>query len=201
LIRKITLTGNVSTIAGSAGVAGTSDGIGSAARFNSPRGIAVDSSGNIYVSDTNNHIIRKMGSNGTVSKFAGFPSVIGTTDGLGQFASFKNPLGIHLDSSGYLYVAYSGNRLIRRITPDGSVTTAFVITTPQYATVDSFGNLFFTSGFKIQTASRCIYSAFGNKTCLQSGFLGIARSIESGNPIQCTNLTVETNTTCCYISN
>ena len=59
-IRKITPTGEVTTLAGLAGTSGTTDGSGEDARFNSPGGVAVDSAGNIYVADTNNHAVRKM---------------------------------------------------------------------------------------------------------------------------------------------
>lgn len=119
-IRKVTSAGVVTTIAGSAQVYGSADGAD--ARFNSPSGIAVDSSGNVYVADSGNNTIRKITSAG-VSTLAGSAGVAGSSDGMGTAASFNNPQGITVGSSGNLYVADTGNHTIRKITPDGNVTT------------------------------------------------------------------------------
>ncbi len=122
-IRKITPDGTVTTLAGSAGTAGSTDGTGTAAQFNSPTGVTVDSSGNVYVADTVNHMIRKITSTGVVTTLAGAANSSGTTDGSGTFARFSSPTGVSVDSSGNVYVADDGNRAIRKITPDGTVTT------------------------------------------------------------------------------
>ena len=113
----------VSTLAGSAGQTGTSDGQGAAARFTFPTGIAVDSSGSIYVADQSYHIIRKITSGGLVSTFAGSAGQVGSSDGQGAAARFRGPFGIAIDSSGAIYVADSENQLIRKITPGGLVST------------------------------------------------------------------------------
>jgi streptogramin lyase len=122
IIRKITPAGAVSTIAGKVGVSGAADGADTAARFNLPEGIAVDASGNVYVADNSNNEIRKITSSGVVSTLAGKGSA-GKANGNGTSASFNSPFGLAVDASGNIYVADSGNNLIRKITPGGAVTT------------------------------------------------------------------------------
>ncbi len=85
-------------------------------------GIAVDGSGNIYVADATNSLIRKITATGIVSTFAG-TGFQGSVNGTGTQASFNTPEGLTIDGSGNLYVADSGNNLIRMITPAGVVTT------------------------------------------------------------------------------
>ena len=123
IIRKITSAGVVSTFAGTAGSQGSTTGTGSAARFSNPRGVAVDGSGNIFVADTNNHIIRKITSAGIVSTFAGTAGSSGSTDGTGSAARFNNPQGVAVDVSGNVFVADSNNNVIRKITIGGVATT------------------------------------------------------------------------------
>ena len=120
-IRKVTPGGVVTTLAGSPGVWGTADGTGSAARFNSPNGMAVDASGNLYVADQDT--IRKVTPGGAVTTLAGSPGVSGTTDGTGSAARFNAPWGVAVDASGNVYVADNGNDTIRKVTPGGMVTT------------------------------------------------------------------------------
>jgi tetratricopeptide (TPR) repeat protein/sugar lactone lactonase YvrE len=122
-VRKITSAGVVSTIAGLAGNAGSADGAGSVARFNSPIAAALDSAGNVYVADSGNHTIRKITAAGVVSTIAGLAGNAGSTDGIGSLARFNNPDGIAVDGSGNIYVAESANHTIRKITPDGLVST------------------------------------------------------------------------------
>lgn len=118
-IRKITPTGTVSTLAGS--TSGNADGVGSTAQFSSPRGVAVDVNGNVYVADAGNSRIRKITPAGTVTTIAG--STGGFTDATGASARFDEPAGLVVDSSGNIYVADDENERIRKITPDGAVTT------------------------------------------------------------------------------
>jgi sugar lactone lactonase YvrE len=122
-IRKITPAGVVTTLAGSAGQSGTADGIGASARFYFPVGIAVDGSGNVYVSDSWNSTIRKITPAGLVSTFAGSPGLSGFADGTGSQARFYYPYGLATDASGNVYVEDSGNNETRMITPAGVVTT------------------------------------------------------------------------------
>jgi len=122
VVRKVTEGGVVTTIAGS-GVQGYSDGTGTAASFNDPTGISVDLSGNIYVADYGNNIVRKVTPAGVVTTIAGSVLHAGSSDGTGPVASFNGPAGVGVDSSGNVYVADSGNDTIRKIDPTGFVTT------------------------------------------------------------------------------
>jgi len=122
-IRKITSAGAVSTLAGSPGNSGTANGAGSTARFNQPRGVAVDATGHVYVADRDNHTIRKITPTGTVSTIAGLGGAAGSVDGPAAVARFRSPAGVAVDNAGNVYVADLGNHTIRRITPGGMVTT------------------------------------------------------------------------------
>ena len=122
-VRKISASGIVATLAGAPGVSGSADGKGTAGRFSNPYGIAVDSAGNAYVADTNNDTVRRITPGGVVTTFAGAAGIPGSADGAGPSARFNQPFGIAVDSSGTVYVADSGNSTIRKITPDGTVTT------------------------------------------------------------------------------
>ena len=122
-VRKITAAGTVSTFAGTPGQPGSADGTGAAARFSTPRGIAVDSAGNVYVSDTGNDTIREITPTGSVTTLAGTAGVAGMADGTGAAAEFSGPQGIATDGSGNVYVADSFNNRIREIAPGGVVTT------------------------------------------------------------------------------
>ena len=122
-IRKITPAGDVTTLAGSAGQSGSTDGTGSAARSYYPVGVAVGIGGNVYVADTYNRTIRKITSAGEVTVLAGRAGQIGSTDGTGSAARFNYPTGVAVDSTGNVYVAESGTSTIRKITPAAVVTT------------------------------------------------------------------------------
>jgi hypothetical protein len=124
-IRKVLASnGTVTTLAGLAGAAGSSDGSGSLARFNYPAGMAVDSLGNLFVADTDNHTIREIQSSGLVSTLAGLAGVSGAADGTGNAVRFNSPSDVAVDASNNVYVADTDNDTIRMLVPStGAVTT------------------------------------------------------------------------------
>lgn len=112
--------GSTRVLAG--GIEGYREGIGAAAAFNTPSGIALDKQGNVYVADTGNHVIRKIAADGTVSTLAG-SGIAGFADGQGAQAQFNGPVGVAVDAAGVVYVADTYNDRIRKIALDGTVTT------------------------------------------------------------------------------
>jgi sugar lactone lactonase YvrE len=120
-IRAISQKGDVTTLAGT-GKSGFVNGTGTAASFSGPTGVAVDSSGSVYVADLGNVVVRKINSAGVVSTLAG-SGKFGFADGVGVAASFNDPAGVAVDSSGNVYVADVVNEAIRKISPAGVVTT------------------------------------------------------------------------------
>ncbi|MYN19487.1 gluconolaconase [Rugamonas sp. FT107W] len=119
-IRKIAPDGTTTTLAGA--VEGYAEGAGKAAAFNTPSGLAIDAAGNLYVADTGNNAIRKITPDGTVSTLAG-DGLAGDKDGRGAAAQFNGPVGVAVDAAGVVYVADTYNDRIRRIAPNGDVTT------------------------------------------------------------------------------
>jgi len=122
-VRKIASGGVVTTLAGTLSSGGSSDGLATAASFKGPGGIAIDASGDLFVADTQNNAIRKITPTGSVSTYAGTAGVVGSSDGTGPAAQFSRPGGIAADGAGNIFVADSGNNVIRRIAPGGVVTT------------------------------------------------------------------------------
>ncbi len=172
-IRQITLPGGVvTTYAGISG-GGYSNGPKASALFNTPKGIAVDSAGNVYVADTGNMVVRKI-AGGVVSTLAGDPAtafLAGYNDGAGSgarfselatFSPFGGPCGIAVDSDGYVYVTDQGNpaslrgHMLRKITPGGSVTTlAGTVSTPGAANGTGAGAGFrFPGGVAVDGAGK-----------------------------------------------
>jgi len=120
LIRKISPGGIVSNIAGN-GDRGAKDSSVSFASFYLPGAITLDSTGNLYVADTYNNMIRKISPEGFVSTIAG-KTVRGSANGKGVAASFSHPAGIVVDKEGNIYISDMENNKIRKISPDGMVT-------------------------------------------------------------------------------
>jgi len=144
----------ITLLAGNATTGGFADAKGTAARFSTPRGLAVDASGNVYVADPGNFTIRRIASDGTVTTFAGLHGVSGTGNGKGTGARFSLPTALTIDADGNLFVV--DDTRIRKITPDGTVTTVTTLNfgafgveaqnLPAGIAVDSAGNLYVTSG-------------------------------------------------------
>ncbi|WP_321961445.1 NHL repeat-containing protein [Paraburkholderia sp. J7] len=187
-IRKITPAGVVTTLAGST-TAGSADGTSTAASFNSPFGVAVDTGGNVFVADTVNNEIRKVTSAGVVTTIAGSPTA-GSADGAGAAASFNTPFGLAVDKSGNIYVADSSNNEIRKVTASGVVTTFAGSTTagaadgngtaasfhlPYKVTFDASGNLYV--GDTMNYAIRRITPSGDVATIAGSGSRGSANGI------------------------
>ena len=116
-IKKYAIAGwNAGAVLAGSGAEGSADGTGTAAGFSYPRAVTVDGSGNVYVADTNNHLIRKITAAGVVTAIAGTKGVPGAQDGYGLSTSFNYPQGIAYDAvKTVLYVSDSFNHRIRRI--------------------------------------------------------------------------------------
>src|SRR6266508_1760997 len=165
-IRKITPAGVVSTLAGMAGVIGSTDAAGAAASFFLPRGVATDSAGNVYVADTTNHTIRKVTPPGVVPRPAGTAGTPGSTDATGAAASFNFPRDVATDGAGNVYVAEFGNNTIRKITPAGVVTT-LAGTAGSVGSADGAGaaaSFNFPSGVATDSASNVYVADTNNST-------------------------------------
>jgi sugar lactone lactonase YvrE len=160
-IRRITSVGVVTTIAGTAGTFGSSDGTGAAASFAGPWGLALDAAAaNLYIADPYNWTIRKLViATAAVTTVAGHNGIAGAADGTGMAAQFANPVAISADGANNLFVADSDNNTIRKITIPGAVVTTFVgsiggrgyvngtgsaahFSDPHIVVSDSLGNLF-----------------------------------------------------------
>jgi len=157
-------TAALSILAGDATAEGTMDATGTAARFKAPRGLAIDSSGNLYVADTGNFTIRKITPEGVVTTVAGAAGSSGTAEGSAGNARFANPVAVAINGSGTLYVA--DNLRIRSITSSGQVSTPFTVAVgtgvaagsmvsamPGAIAIDSNGNLFITNAYGTRRVS------------------------------------------------
>jgi len=193
-IRKVTAGGVVTTLVGTAGMQGSVDGTGAAARFNSPSGVAVDSAGNVYVADTNNYTIRKVTAGGVVTTLAGTAGMAGSVDGTGAAARFSDPTGVAVDSASNVYVADSSNFTIREVTAGGVVTTlagsalrtgnadgkgaAVRFNRPTGVVVDGAGNVYVTD--TLNATIRKI-TPFGNTTTV-AGMAGVTGIVLGAAP-------------------
>ena len=120
-IRRIGPDGTTTTVAGT-GTAGLRDGVGRDALFHNPRAVAVGPDGAVYIADAGNNKIRRLASDARVTTLAGAGRA-GFADGPGARAELNGPAGLVVDADGVVYVADTLNHRIRRIRPDGTVTT------------------------------------------------------------------------------
>ena len=153
----------VQTYFAGTGLSGGTDGAGGVAMFSSPASLCIDAQDNLYLADSGNHRIRKITPSGQVSTVAG--STAGYVDAQGTAAQFDRPYGIAIDGSGNLYVADTNNKRIRKITPDGTVSTvagtgatgsqdgpasSATFEGPQSLTVAPDGSLFVSDGSRLR---------------------------------------------------
>jgi uncharacterized repeat protein (TIGR01451 family) len=165
-IRRLTHTSpDVHSVAGTASTAGANDGPANTATFNGPTGVAIDASGNIFVADTGNDLIRRIGTDGMVTTVAGAPGAPGFVDGIGSAARFDHPASLAFDALGNLYVADTGNNAIRRVAPSHLVSTLIGTGAP---------------GHKNGVGTTAMLSAPGGIAFDPSGLLYIA---DSGNNV------------------
>jgi uncharacterized protein (TIGR03437 family) len=206
VVRKVASNGAISTIAG-AGVAGFGgDGSSAAsAQLNTPTGVAVDKSGNIYIADSGNNRVRKIASNGAISTFAGTGSAgFGGEGGAATSAQLYNPVAVAVDASGNLYIADLGNDRVRKVSASGAITTVAgngttayggdggpavnaQLNFPQAVAVDASGNLYIADSlnFRVRevTTGGLIATVAGNGSAGYSGDLGQATAAQISSPV------------------
>jgi len=188
-IRKVTLAGVVTTLAGQVLPSGTTDGAAGNARFSTAHPLASDAAGNIYIADSANHTIRKVTPAGVVTTLAGSPGQSGLVDGTGGAARFNSPTAVVVDSAGNLIVADYANDALRRITPAGAVTTIAGLLgsgyvngpaltarfdSPLALAIDSVGNIYIAD--ELNCVIRKLTPA------------GMVSTLAGGGPINCGNL-------------
>lgn len=126
---KITPDGKKTMLVGFSGLSGYADGPAASASLANPSDVCVSADGTLYIADSGNHMIRKLTPDGLVSTLAGSsgdatsPDGSGGNDGTGRGARFNSPNALDIDTAGNLYVGEFNNRIIRRVSPDGVVTT------------------------------------------------------------------------------
>ncbi|OYU82744.1 MAG: hypothetical protein CFE24_14335, partial [Flavobacterium sp. BFFFF2] len=180
----------VSTFAGSANVTGDADGTGIAASFSQPTGLAIDALGNLFVGDKNNYKIREITSSGVVSTLAG-SLASGATDGIGTAATFSEPTGVSVDASSNVFVADRYNNSIRKVTPDGVVSTFADanagLTRPSGVAVDASGNVYVADSnnnkIKKITSAGVVSTFAGSGTYASTDGTGAAATFKAPNGI------------------
>jgi sugar lactone lactonase YvrE len=189
-IRHVDSSGNVTTLAGSAGMPGTTDAAGSAARFRSPAALVAPNNGFLYVADTGNHTIRAIDGSGTVTTISGSAGMAADVDStMGAMARLHSPNDIVTDSLGNLFIADTGNNAIRQLTlPTGGLST--VASGPALSGVTSIasdgGTIFAVVPGANQTATleKVIISPPGPvtvSTFMQLATYGVVRFDSAGN--------------------
>jgi NHL repeat len=152
MIKRLSVDRSAITFLTGANGPGAADGAPAVAFFNTPKGLTVDTAGNLYVADTGNYTIRKVTPDGTVSTIAGLVNTPGIANGAGSAARFYIPTGIAMGPDGNLYVADAGNNKIRRVTPAGVVTDV-AGTTVAGLTNGPAGSAQFASPFDVAVAA------------------------------------------------
>ncbi len=205
-IRKVSASGIITTFAGTGTVGYSGDGgAATAANLRSPAGVAIDRSGNLYISDATDYRIRKVSTSGVITTFAGNGSTGFSGDGSAATAAkFSSPYGIAFDTSGNLFVADKGNNRIRKITSagvistvagsggsgysgDGAAATAALIKAPINVATDRYGNVYIAdqgnNRIRIISASGIINTFAGNGTAGYSGDGAAATAAMLNSPL------------------
>ncbi|MCR8560942.1 hypothetical protein KXD93_25010 [Mucilaginibacter sp. BJC16-A38] len=186
-IRSLTTGGLAGTIAGN-GTPGYSEGAALTAEFYGPSGVAADGSGNIYVADFGNNVIRKITAAGVVSTFAGNGTAGFVNSTTAASAEFNNPAGVAVDASGNVYVADHGNNAIRKITQAGVVTTLAGVKTAGYVNATGTAAYFNNpTGVAVDAAGIVYVADLGNSAIRKITAAGIVTTI-AGGPTQPTLL-------------
>jgi sugar lactone lactonase YvrE len=147
---------------GSIGTTGSVDGTGTAARFDTPHGMAIDRAGNVYTTDWRNHTIRKITPAGVVTTIAGLAGPEGYADGTGSAARFNFPKGLAIDAAGNVIVADWGNHVLRKVTPAGVVTT--IAGVPGQVGTPAEGKFFYPSAVAIDAAGNMYVASTSDQT-------------------------------------
>ena len=206
-IRKVASGGNISTFAGNGTLSYSGDGsAASQAQLNTPQGVAADSSGNLYIADTLNNVVRKVSPNGTISNFAGNGGAGSSGDGsAATSAQLHGPQGLAVDAAGNLYIADTLNAKVRKVSAaSGVITTVAGSGTPGYGgdggaaasaqlnlpigvAVDSSGNLYIADFGnsrvrKVSASGAIIGTVAGNGSTGYSGDGGPAAKAQLNGP-------------------
>jgi sugar lactone lactonase YvrE len=153
-VRKVTPAGRITAFAGATGPPGFSGDGGPAttAQLSSPRGVAVDGGGNVYIADVENHRVRRVSTDGLITTFAGSSAGGFSGDG-GPAASalLAGPFDVATDRAGNVYIADTGNRRVRKVSPDGTITTVAATAQPLALAVGTEGELYVASILRVRT--------------------------------------------------
>jgi len=169
LIRKIAPGGIVTTLAGS-GNAGYIDGTGILASFTQPTGLTIDPSGNLFVADAGDNLIREITPAGAVTTIAGSDTT-GSVNAVGKASSFFDPLGVAVDAHDNVYVADAGNNLIRLIAQGGQVSTfAGTLNTGASTNLSPFNN---PSGVAVDGTGNVFVANYLNSTIMKVSPAGV----------------------------
>jgi uncharacterized protein (TIGR03437 family) len=204
-VRRVSTDGNIKTVAGS-GTSGSGGDGGSAtaAQLNGPLGVAVDAAGNLYIADFGSNKVRQVSSSGTITTLAGVGTQGYTGDGNAATSAQLNlPQGVAVDNSGSVYIADTGNSVVRKVSGgviktvagsgipghagDLGPATSALLSNPTGVAVDAIGNIYIGDGgtnVRKVFPSGTIVSIAGNATHGYSGDGGVATSAQMNNPSQ-----------------
>jgi uncharacterized protein (TIGR03437 family) len=205
VVRKVAANGTIVTIAGNGTAGFGGDGAsGAAAQLNTPTGVAVDKSGNVYIADSGNQRVRKVASDGSISTFAGNGTAGFAGDGgAAANAQLYTPFGLAVDPSGNLYIAELGNSRVRKVSTAGTISTVAgngnaaysgdggpavnaQLNCPLAVAADAAGNIYIAdtlnSRVRVVTATGLIATVAGNGIAGYAGDLGQATAAQIASP-------------------